>query len=107
MCLADARAHARRAINIRFTIYLRRLSSVATSHFPVDAENGLDNEKPAAPHAMPWLEPGQWVRHPAEPGWGTGQIQSVIGHRVTVNFPHAGKVLVNVAVVRLEPAEPD
>lgn len=32
-------------------------------------------------------------------------MQSVVGTRVTVNFEHAGKVLVNVAVVPLEPLE--
>ncbi len=31
-----------------------------------------------------------------------GQVQSVIGDRVTVNFEDAGKVLVNTAVVELE-----
>ncbi|WP_201445645.1 DUF3553 domain-containing protein [Belnapia sp. F-4-1] len=47
------------------------------------------------------------VRHPGQPDWGIGQIQSVIGDRVTVNFEHAGKVLINAAVVMLEPvAEP-
>ncbi|WP_211259423.1 DUF3553 domain-containing protein [Belnapia moabensis] len=53
------------------------------------------------------LEPGMRVRHPGQPDWGIGQIQSVIGDRVTVNFEHAGKVLINAAVVTLEPlAEP-
>ena len=47
------------------------------------------------------LEPGQRVIHPDQPGWGTGQVQSVIGTRVTVNFEHRGKVLVNTAVVPL------
>lgn len=42
------------------------------------------------------------VRHPARPGWGTGQVQSAIGHRVTVNFENAGKRLVNAAAVELE-----
>ncbi len=51
------------------------------------------------------LEPGQWVRHPARPDWGDGQVQSVIGERVTVNFEHAGKILINARVVALEPAE--
>lgn len=52
---------------------------------------------------MPGLiEPGQRVRHPARPDWGTGQVQSVVGDRVTVNFEDAGKVLVNAAVVALE-----
>ena len=48
------------------------------------------------------IEPGQRVRHPGQPDWGVGQVQSVVGDRVTVNFEHAGKVLVNAAVVALE-----
>ncbi len=53
------------------------------------------------------IEPGQWVRHPSRPDWGPGQVQSALGHRVTVNFEHAGKVLVNTQVVALEPCDPD
>ncbi|HET6184255.1 MAG TPA: DUF3553 domain-containing protein [Acetobacteraceae bacterium] len=53
------------------------------------------------------LEPGIWVRHPGQPDWGLGQVQSVVGPRVTVNFENAGKKLVNVAVVPLEPADGD
>ena len=48
------------------------------------------------------LEPGQWVRHPTEPDWGLGQVQSVVGPRVTVNFEGRGKVLVNTRVVGLQ-----
>ena len=48
------------------------------------------------------LEPGQFVRHPGQPDWGEGQVQSVVGERVTVNFEHAGKVLINARVVALE-----
>jgi hypothetical protein len=51
------------------------------------------------------LEPGMRVRHPERPDWGTGQVQSVVGNRVTVNFEDAGKVLVNTAVVTLDPVE--
>jgi hypothetical protein len=47
------------------------------------------------------------VRNPGRPDWGEGQVQSVIGNRVTVNFEHAGKLLVNTAVVTLEPIETD
>jgi len=54
-----------------------------------------------------WFEPGQWVRHPDQPDWGTGQVQSVVGRRITVNFLHAGKVLVNTDVVAQEPASPE
>jgi hypothetical protein len=58
------------------------------------------------PFSAGLLEPGQFVRHPARPDWGLGQIQSVVGHRVTVTFEHAGKVLINAAIVGLEPADP-
>jgi hypothetical protein len=59
----------------------------------------------ACPTAGVALEPGQWVRHPAEPGWGAGQVQSVVGDRVTVNFENRGKVLINSRVVGLESLE--
>ncbi len=48
------------------------------------------------------LEPGQRVRHPAQPDWGCGQVQSVVGARITVNFENAGKLLINARVVTLE-----
>ncbi len=48
------------------------------------------------------LEPGMHVRHPAQPDWGEGQVQSVIGHRVTVNFEHAGKVMIDARVIALQ-----
>ncbi len=51
------------------------------------------------------LEPGQRVRHPARPDWGLGQVQSVDGERVTVNFVNAGKLLINARVVGLEVVE--
>ena len=48
----------------------------------------------------PFLEPGALVRHPQAQDWGLGQVQSVIGQRVTVNFEHAGKVLfISVLVI--------
>ena len=47
-------------------------------------------------------EPGQRVRHPQRPNWGLGQVQSITGTRVTVNFENAGKVLVNAALVALD-----
>lgn len=48
------------------------------------------------------FEPGQWVRLPDQPDWGAGQVQSVVGDRVTVNFENRGKLLVNVGKVVLE-----
>ena len=49
----------------------------------------------------PFLEPGVLVRHPGEPGWGIGQVQSVAGRKVTVNFEDAGKQVIDAEVVRL------
>ena len=49
------------------------------------------------------LEPGMIVRHPQEPDWGLGQVQSSIGNRVTVNFEHAGKVVIDLRQVELRP----
>jgi len=51
------------------------------------------------------LVPGMLVRHPERPDWGVGQVQSVVGARITVNFENAGKLLINGAVVALETAE--
>jgi hypothetical protein len=53
------------------------------------------------------LTPGMRVRHPQEPGWGIGQVQSAIGTRVTVNFENAGKRVINAAVVQLVEVEDD
>jgi hypothetical protein len=41
------------------------------------------------------LAPGMIVRHPTEPAWGLGQVQSTIGDRITVNFEHQGKVVLD------------
>jgi Protein of unknown function (DUF3553) len=41
------------------------------------------------------LEPGMIVRHPDLPDWGLGQVQSNIGERITVNFEHCGKVVID------------
>ena len=49
--------------------------------------------------------PGMLVQNPDRPDWCTGQVQSAIGNRVTVNFEHAGKVAMNLAAARLEPLD--
>jgi hypothetical protein len=54
-----------------------------------------------------FLEPGALVRLEAEPDWGIGQIQSIAGMRVTVNFENAGKKLINLAQVELVPVSKD
>ncbi|WP_300513979.1 DUF3553 domain-containing protein [Aliiroseovarius sp.] len=49
------------------------------------------------------LEPGMLVRHPDRPDWGLGQVQSNIGGKVTVNFEHAGKRVIEISRVELIP----
>ncbi len=48
------------------------------------------------------LEPGMLVRHPQRPDWGLGQVQSNINNRATVNFEHAGKVVIDLKEVTLQ-----
>ena len=47
------------------------------------------------------LVPGSIVRHPDQPDWGLGQVQSAIGERVTVNFEHAGNVVIDARRIGL------
>lgn len=56
---------------------------------------------PERPRNAPVLAPGNLVRHPSCPDWGLGQVQSVDGHRVTINFEHAGKQLILTDIVEL------
>jgi len=46
---------------------------------------------------------GDFIIHPDEPDWGIGQIQSVEGTRITVNFENAGKQLINASIISLIP----
>lgn len=55
----------------------------------------------------PLFTPGTLVRHPECPDWGIGQIQTAIGDRVTVNFEHCGKVVINAGRVELDVVGPD
>ena len=48
------------------------------------------------------FEPGDYVTNPANKGWGVGQIQSIIGNKVTVNFENIGKQVLNIEIISLE-----
>ncbi len=54
-----------------------------------------------------FLEPGVLVRHPDRADWGIGQVQSVDGARVTVNFVEAGKQVIDATQIRLTYEGPD
>ena len=47
-------------------------------------------------------EPGDKVTNPNNKDWGIGQVQSIIGNKVTVNFENFGKRVINVENVILE-----
>ena len=49
------------------------------------------------------LEPGMLVEHPDRPDWGTGQVQSNIAGRITVNFREQGKVVIDGSRITLVP----
>ncbi len=53
-----------------------------------------------------FLAPGAMVRNPRQPDWGLGQVQSVIGSRVTVNFEERGKLTLDIRHLRLEIVSP-
>jgi hypothetical protein len=47
------------------------------------------------------FSPGMLVRHPDRPEWGTGQVQSNVGGKVTVNFRDEGKIVIDSARIAL------
>ena len=51
------------------------------------------------------LEPGDYVKNPANEDWGVGQVQSIIKNKVTVNFENYGKIVINIENVNLEKVE--
>ena len=48
------------------------------------------------------FEPGDKVFNPNNKDWGIGQVQSIIGNKVTVNFENCGKRVINVENINLE-----
>ena len=47
-------------------------------------------------------EPGDFVINPKNMSWGTGQIQSIIKNKITVNFENVGKKVINSEEIVLE-----
>ena len=51
------------------------------------------------------FEPGDYVINPNHKEWGIGQVQSIIGNKVTVNFENFGKQVLNIKLIPLEKIE--
>ena len=47
-------------------------------------------------------QPGDFVINPKNKNWGTGQIQSIIKNKVTVNFENVGMKVINSDNITLE-----
>ena len=48
------------------------------------------------------FEPGDKVINPYNKDSGTGQVQSIINGKVTVNFENVGKKVINSKIIQLE-----
>ena len=48
------------------------------------------------------FEPGDFVENSSNKDWGIGQVQSIIGNKVTVNFENYGKRVINIENINLE-----
>jgi hypothetical protein len=48
------------------------------------------------------LEPGMMVQAPRNPDWGVGQVQTVVGDRVTVTFAEVGRVVLDMRYTELD-----
>ena len=48
------------------------------------------------------FEPGDRVVNPLRRDWGIGQVQSIAKEKVTVNFEHKGKIVINANNIDLE-----
>ena len=51
------------------------------------------------------FEPGDYVKNPSNLDWGIGQVQSIIGNKVTVNFENKGKQVIDIENLELEKVE--
>ena len=47
-------------------------------------------------------DPGDRVINPKNKEWGIGQVQSIIKDKVTVNFEHVGKKVINIRNIELK-----
>ena len=66
-----------------------------------DQDKHGQQKRPACERQMLYFSLGDFVAHPNQPDWGQGQVQSIVGMNVTVNFEHAGKQMINCEIIHL------
>ena len=47
------------------------------------------------------ITPGMFVVNKLHKEWGIGQVQSSINEKITINFEHVGKKVININLVSL------
>ena len=55
---------------------------------------------------MLYFSLGDFVRHTEKHDWGLGQVQSIVGMNVTVNFENVGKQMINCDLIELVATSP-
>ena len=48
------------------------------------------------------ITPGMYVVNELHKEWGIGQVQSSINRKITINFEHVGKKVININEVSLK-----
>ena len=48
------------------------------------------------------ITPGMFVINKLHKDWGIGQVQSSINEKITINFEHVGKKVINIDKVSLK-----
>ena len=48
------------------------------------------------------LVPGTYVINEKNHDWGIGQVQSSIKNKITINFEHVGKKVINIKKINLK-----
>ena len=81
---------------------MRSQRTLRTSRLPGARRCGTKGAELEAGEApMLYFSLGDFVTHPDQPDWGQGQVQSIVGTNVTVNFEHAGKQMINCQIIDL------
>ena len=51
---------------------------------------------------IPVITPGMFVINEINKDWGIGQVQSSIDEKITINFEHVGKKVINIKIIPIK-----
>ena len=86
--------------------FFRQMGLPATTQSWQESSSNYEyfRKKPIGYPYLLYFSLGDFVIHPDRPDWGIGQVQSIVGMNVTVNFEHAGKQMINCNIIALNAA---